>query len=120
MRSPSRYRLASRRRCHQRCRRGSAVFETIITLPLLIAGLFSIVEFSLLVNRQQHLVEATRNGALVASRLEPEILKSSLTAGVPLDVEAAVRGRLAEVDIDDVKIEFSFDRAAHALSLIHI
>lgn len=95
-------------------RRGSAVFETIITLPLLIAGLFSIVEFSMLVNRQQHLVEACRNGALVASRLEPKVLESTAHGEAPRDVVQAVTGRLADAHIDAVEIDFSYDRAAQA------
>lgn len=94
-------------------RRGAAVLETIISMPVLIAAVFSIVEFSMLVNRQQHMVEACRNGALVASRLEPEVLKASTKGAVPSDVRSAVTGRLAEANIEKVDIQFSFDRAAH-------
>lgn len=105
---------ANRLRMSQRLRRGSAVFETILVLPVLIAGLFAIVEFSMLANRQQHLVEASRNGALVASRLDPSVLKSTRQGEAPADVRQAVLGRLSEVDIGNADIRFTYDAAARA------
>lgn len=104
--------IQRRQNCRQN--RGAAVLETIITLPILIAAVFSIVEFSMLVNRQQHLVEAARNGALVASRLSESELKASNSGTVPKSVAAAVEGRLEEANITNVDIRFSYGSQAQA------
>jgi len=98
----------------RRARRGSAVLETILVLPLLVTGVFSIVEFSLLVNRQQHLVEACRNGALVATRLAPETIAAAEKGVVPEAVRNAIEGRLSEANIREVEIKFTIDKTAHA------
>lgn len=97
-------------------RRGAAVFETILVLPVLAIGLFSITEFSMLVNRQQHLVDACRNGAVVASTLDAEIIEASASGQPPIAVRDAIQGRLADVNIDEFEIHFSYGIEAQRLT----
>lgn len=95
-------------------RRGVAVFEAILVIPVLVIGVFSIVEFSMLTNRQQHLVEATRNGAAVASQLAPDIITSTENGTVPKVVQQAVNGRLSEAGIGKADIQFLHGARARA------
>ncbi len=82
----------------RRDQRGAAAVEFAIILPILIALVFGIIEFSIAYNRQQGLHAAAREGARVAA------LPQTDQATIAAQVHASLQGVLNSTDIQNVAI----------------
>lgn len=105
------------RRFHNRPRnnrrkQGGAILELIIALPILVIGIFAIVEFALLQANTQQLEYASRIGAKMASE------NGSLGAAVaiPPDIDDAIRRNLQEANLNtaDANIRITLEHNAGA------
>ncbi|MCR9118007.1 MAG: pilus assembly protein, partial [bacterium] len=77
-------------------RRGGAILELIIALPILVIGVFAIVEFAILQASGQQLEYASHVGAKLAS--EDGALASAIT--LPTDIDDAIRRHLQEAGLE--------------------
>ena len=90
-------------------RRGGAVLELILCLPVLIIALFAIAEFGVLMANQQQLEYASRIGALVASETNP--LPSDDPSFAADGIAMAVKRHLQQsgIDISDANLRITLE-----------
>lgn len=90
-------------------RRGGAVLELVLTLPVFIIALFAIIEYGFLLGSQQQLVYASRIGALVAS--ETDLLPATDSQFAGSEIDLAVRRHLGQAGIDtsDANLRITLD-----------
>lgn len=103
-------------------RSGIVVYELLLVLPVVILALLAVVVFGVLIANRQPLEMATRDGALVASKLD---LPSTPTNVIPTDVKDAIDAALEEIGIDvatalangtmHIRLEHTWDTASGSL-----
>lgn len=79
-------------------RKGGAILELIIALPVLVIGIFAIVQFAILQASEQQLEYASRIGAKMASE---DATIGALPAGpLPADIVDAILRNLEEANLN--------------------
>jgi Flp pilus assembly protein TadG len=93
--------LANRADRTCRRRRGRFALELLLVLPILLALVAGMVEFSLLLGARQQLVAASREGARVAAQ-----------GGDPMEVDRAVRTFLGQGSLQAAQVQSVLTDAA--------
>lgn len=87
-------------------RRGVAVVELLIILPVLLVALFAMVEFGLIMAQLKQIVLASREGAKAASELPPGTLPTTDGTNVNSSILDAVDHQLLSAKLKRCKIIF--------------